>query len=499
MLPDLVTVERELYQRSLRDFMRAAWEHVEPGVELQWHYYLDAIGEFLQALTAGEFRNGAIAMPPGFAKSLTGSVMWPAWVWTHSPSTRFIYGSYAHHFVLRDAVKQRDLIRSPWYQERWPLELIEGADTKGYYRNEHGGHRFAASISGSGTGERGDILVADDPLKAQDAHRELARGEATRWWRETMSSRFAHPKTGRRLVIAQRLHEDDLVGWCVEHDYAYLCLANEYDPDSRCVVPEIQWEDPRTEPGELLFPERFGETETAEMKRFQGSYAYGAQYNQQPAPDDGSAWFPSDWWQLWVSLPRNADGSLRRPEDAVVSWDMTFTGKRQAARGKGTTEPDYVVGQLWYRYGAQTFLITEVRGQWSFTQTKAQMVAFDERCRAGLDGIPFPPTRHVVETKANGEAILSELRPVIPGIVGFNPDPFGDKVARALAVQPRVEASQVWLPGVKDASGRIVPAHSWVEDFMHEMRVFPNGKNDDRVDTFSQAHLVTSGSGWGVA
>lgn len=496
--PSVIDVERELLGRNLADFMRDAWQIIEPGVPLQWGFHLDAICEFLTAIAAGDIRRGVLEMPPRLGKSISTSVIWPAWVWARRPSTKFIFGSYAQHLALRDAVKHREIIRHPWFQERWPLELVDAGDTKGYFRNEQGGHRFAASVGGVATGEGADILVVDDPLKVQDAHSELARAEALRWWREVMPSRLNDQRTGRKLVVMQRLHEADLAGWCRENGYEALSLPLEFDPNTRCVVPTLGWQDPRTEPGELLAPERIGPDEVTELRTELGSYAFAGQYNQQPAPDDGSAWYPEAWWQLWLALPRNPDGSLRRPDDAAVLWDLTFTGKRQRSKGKGFTNPDFVVGELWYRYGAETFLIDEARGQWSFTETKRQMVAFDGRCRSGHEHIPFPPTRHVVETKANGEAILDELRPVIPGIVGFNPDPYGDKIARALAVQPRVEAGQVWLPGRKDTTGEVVPRAQWVADFMHELRVFPNGRWDDRVDTFSSAHLVMQGSTWGA-
>jgi predicted phage terminase large subunit-like protein len=483
--PALVDVERELLGRSFPDFMRDAWRIIEPGVDLQWGFHLDAICEFLAAISAGSIRRGVLEMPPRLGKSISTSVIWPAWVWATQPSTKWIFGSYAQHLALRDAVKHREIIRSRWYQERWPLELVDAGDTKGYFRNEQGGHRFAASVGGVATGEGADILVVDDPLKVQDAHSELARAEALRWWREVMPSRLNDQRTGRKLVVMQRLHEADLAGWCRENDYEALSLPLEYDPATRCVVPTLGWQDPRTEPGELLAPERIGPDEVVELRRELGSYAFAGQFNQLPAPDDGTAWFPTDQWQLWDSLPKNPDGTLRRPDDAVVSWDMTFTGKRMKKSGKGMTNPDYVVGQLWYRYGAMTYLIDEVRGQWSFTKACSHLEAFDERCRTVH---PFPPRRHVVETKANGEAILDQLRPIVPGVVGFDPDPYGDKVSRALAVQPRVEAGQVFLP-------RGAP---WLDDWRHELRVFPNGRWDDRVDGFAQAHLVMQGSKWGA-
>ena len=154
---------------------------------------------------------------------------------------------------------------------------------------------------------------------------------------------------------------------------------------------------------------------------------------------------------------------------------MTFDGKSTTKRNSG--EPDYVVGQYWYLYGTLAYLIDETRGQWSFTETKHHVQAFHERCTTLH---PFAPTRHIVEKKANGAAILSELRSSIPGMVPFNPDPYGDKTQRAWAIQPRIEAGQVFLPADAD----------WLDQWKHELRVFPNGRNDDRVDALTQALLV---------
>jgi hypothetical protein len=53
----------------------------------------------------------------------------------------------------------------------------------------------------------------------------------------------------------QRLHEDDLTGHLLEQGgWQHLCLPAEYEPAHPFVWPD----DPRTEPGELLWPEHFG-------------------------------------------------------------------------------------------------------------------------------------------------------------------------------------------------------------------------------------------------
>ena len=62
----------------------------------------------------------------------------------------------------RDAIKSRDLIRSPWYQQHWPhVQLKDDVSRASRYQNTHTGYRIATSVGGEGTGEGGDILIID--------------------------------------------------------------------------------------------------------------------------------------------------------------------------------------------------------------------------------------------------------------------------------------------------------------------------------------------------
>jgi predicted phage terminase large subunit-like protein len=83
----------------------------------------------------------------------------------------------------------------------------------------------------------------------------------------------------------------------------------------------------------------------------------------------------------------------------------------------------------------------------------------------------------LVEDKANGPAIIDTLGKAIPGLLAVNPE--GGKIARAFAVQPTIEAGNVYLP---DPS--IAP---WVHDFIEECASFPKGGTDDEVDAATQA------------
>lgn len=478
----------ELARRRFAHFVRESWHTIEPGNTLGWNWHLDAISDFLEAVTSGDITNGVITIPPRTLKSRLITIMWPAWVWLTRPDTKFITASYAAGLALDHSVQSRDLISSNWYQQRYAhiFKLAGDQNVKGYYKNDQGGHRVATSVGGSATGWGADIIIADDPINVKEANSELVRAAALEWWRKVMPTRLNDPRTGRKLVVMQRVHEDDVAAWCIDNGYEHLNLPMEYDPRSSCVVPSIGWTDPRTEPNELLHPERYGEREVEMLKRELGSFAFAAQYNQEPRPIDENAIFPANRWNLWEALPSTPDG-LRTPDDALISADLTFTGKRQRASG-GFTNPDHVVFQLWYRYGADRYLIDEARGQWSFTQSKAQMRSFVERAQTHH---PFPASRVIVEAKANGEALIDDLRSEIPGIVGWNPDKFGDKVQRAWAAQPLHEAGQLYLPK------RV----AWLDDWRSELAAFPSGRWDDRVDAMSMAQIALNGGlrRWGVA
>ena len=481
---------RILAKRHFNTFLRSAWPSLEPGNTLAWNWHLDAVAEFCEAMSAGQIREGVITIPPRTLKSRIITVAWPVWEWANRPETKFITASYAADLALDHSVQSRDLIRSPWHQRLYSHQYALAGDqnVKGYYKNDKGGHRVATSVGGSATGWGADIIIADDPINVKEANSKAVRDAAMDWWRRVMPTRLNDPKTGRKLVVMQRVHEDDVAGWCIDAGYTHLNLPMEYNPKAGCIVPELSWQDPRKKDGELLHSDRYGADEVASLKLALGSFGFEAQFNQSPRPTDENAIFPAGKWSLWDSLPLAADGTLRRPDDALISADLTFTGKRTKASGKGLTDPDHIVAQLWYRYGADRYLVDEIRGQWSFTQSKSQIAAFVQRADTAH---PFPPSRVVVEAKANGEALIDDLRGVIPGLVGWNPDKFGDKVQRAWAAQPLQEAGQLWLP-------QRVP---WLDDFVSELAAFPSGRWDDRVDALSMAQIALNAGirRWGVA
>ena len=85
----------------------------------------------------------------------------------------------------------------------------------------------------------------------------------------------------------------------------------------------------------------------------------------------------------------------------------------------------------------------------------------------------------LVEDKANGPAVIQQLRHELSGLVEVTPE--GGKTARAHAVSPQIESRNVYLP-----HPAITP---WVNSFLEEVTTFPYGRNDDQVDAMTQALL----------
>ncbi|MEP7352898.1 MAG: hypothetical protein ABI824_06670 [Acidobacteriota bacterium] len=270
----LAEIDRELASRSLREFVRQAWPSVEPSTVFVSGWHIDAICDHLEGISRGQIRNLLINVPPRHMKSLLVSVLWPAWEWITWPERRWLFSSYGAQLSIRDSVKGRRLIESPWYQQHWGdvFHLSGDQNTKGRFDNNRSGYRIAISVGGAATGEGGDRIVCDDPHNVQEAESDAIRQNTNDWWNVVMSTRQNDPKTSAMVVVMQRCHERDLSGQLLQQGgYEHLCLPAEYEPVTR--VSMLGFADPREQPGELLWPARFGADELVALKRSLGSYA----------------------------------------------------------------------------------------------------------------------------------------------------------------------------------------------------------------------------------
>ena len=470
MLPSLTEIRAEQARRSLLAYVSQSWSVVEPGTPFVAGFHIEAICEHLEALLRGESSRLLINIPPRHGKSLLASVFFQTWAWITSPELRFLYASYSQSLSVRDSVSARRLIESPWYRERFreAFTLTSDQNVKARFENDRTGARIASSVGGAATGEGGDILVVDDAHKIEEARSDPMREGVLEWFDTTLSTRLNNPRSGGIVVIGQRLHERDISGHLLaQGGWTHLCLPAEYEPSHPFLWPE----DPRTQPGEPLWPERFGRTELESLKRSLGSYGAAGQLQQLPAPAGGGL-FQREWWRWY-----DPSAPLPRFERLVQSWDLTFGA---------TPGSDYVVGQVWGAIGPDKYLLSQFRERIAITETIAAIRAQTEWVNETLPG--HRGHAILIEKAANGAAVIDMLRRELSGIIPVVPK--GDKVSRAQAIAPQVEAGNVHLPGAPTADGKGVDRSrtpAWASAFVEETAAFPSGATDDQVDAATQA------------
>lgn len=460
VIPDIRNaLDKEICQQSLYHFARRAWEIVEPGTTFVDGWHIRAIAAHLEAVTRGEISNLLITIPPRHMKSLLVSVFWPAWVWTHNPEYRWLFSSYALELSIRDSVRCRRIIESNWYQSLWGdvFKLTTDQNRKSRFENDKCGHRIATAVDGSNTGEGGDCIVVDDPHNVKEALSDTTRNAVIEWWKSTMSTRLNSPSTGRRVIVMQRCHQEDLGGYVLRTGYwEHLNLPCRYDPARKCRT-SINFCDPREKEGELLWPERFSEETITRLEAELGEYDVAAQLQQSPIPKGGGC-IKREWWRFYTELPEL--------ERMIISVDAAF---------KGRDTSDYVVMQVWGQSNANAYLITQIRDRMDFPRTCIQLEILANT---------YPEARaKLIEDKANGPAILDTLRNRIPGLIAVTPE--GGKEARANAIAPYIQAGNVYLPSNAP----------WLEAFLEECSYFPHGRHDDQVDAMTQALLYLYRSG----
>lgn len=477
-LPTLEDIQLEMRRRcTLAEFVQESWHVLEPTTPLVWGWHMEALCTHVEAMLDGwaasqsggpppAQQNAIIAIPPGSSKSRVVSVCATAWRWIRHPSARVQAVSGNPRVAMRDSVYCRDLILSDWYQQSFEpaWELKEDQNAKGQFNNTAGGFRKAIGAGARITGDRADITVVDDPLDAADRFSATARHTVNDWWDSAAASRVNDPQRSIRMLIAQRLHEDDLTGHILKTEpdaWERLIIPQEWEESQRHTT-WLGWTDPRTADGQLMCAERFPGTFVAAEKRRLGSAGYAAQHQQRPAPEAGGI-FQRDWFKRTAVVP---------PLDFTIhSWDP-----RNSLEDKEGTS--FVVGLCLGVKGPDVYVLDERRGRYSPLETE-QQAADAHRKWVGLYG---PCRALLMEQKASGPGAIERLRKTIPAVLGILPK--GSKEERAAWVSPAVQAGNVFV-----CDG------AWSQDFLDELCSFPFGANNDRVDTLTQGLQWLQGAG----
>lgn len=371
----------------------------------------------------------------------------------------------------------------------------------------------------------------DDPQTRRGADSEKERMESIRGMSD-LTTRVTDPRIAAQVLVMQRLHLNDATDWALKNwpeNRVHLMYPARFDPDRASIG------DPRTQRGELLWPEVWTEEELrnieAGLKALDGDrlsdYAVAGQLQQSPIAKGGGI-IKREWLEPWP--PLGSDGSfpqdmvyygvdgrprIRYPamEYVVACVDTAFTAKQQndrsamvvlglfRAEGKGRIEPrgDGTFIRVADDYGFPKVLIMagwakrlELHGPPE--QIPAGMSAQDwaspgmrlrrQESWGLVEWVADTCTRNKVDhlrilTLGQGHGLEQELRRLHSDAdwgVDMEAER-GDKEARAYAVQHLFSSRQIYYPMYEDGT---LP--SWCEPLVSEICDFPRGQYDDFVD-----------------
>ncbi len=466
-LPSPTAINAEKLRRRLFPFIVAAWSIVEPGAKFVSNWHIGLMCEYLEALTLRQLRRVIFNIPPRCMKSLTVCVFWPAWMWTRDPTVKILSASHSAAFGTRDCVKTRRLITSPWYRERWGhlFNLTGDQNQKTWYENDLSGYRLGLSVNTGVTGHGGNVRILDDPIDVKKADSKQIRTETNTWISKAWLNRSIEPKTDLDVLVMQRCHANDPTGHLKDRGgWKLVKIPMEHNP--KVQVNGFKIQDPRTEKGDLLFPERFGQKEVDIIKVDAGSYDYAGQYQQEPAPAKGGifkrAWITRYKWvdgeglNAWMELE---GGERVRPRDCFrfITVDMARTLEEIN---------DYTVMAVWavfYSKPYRVYLLDVIRERMEEPDIIPTMKSFNAKWKAAY----FVPEQTGMEgtvTRMKREGL--RVRPVKTE---------RDKVTRARVAAPLMESGRIIFP--EEAP--------WLSDCETEVLRFPKGEHDDFVDNLS--------------
>lgn len=249
------------------------------------------LAEALEKVRSGEIKNLVINMPPRYGKTELAVINFIAQSIAANPKARFIHLSYSDDLALDNSGRVRELIKSDWFQNFWPVELKDDADSKKKWYTEQGGGLYATAAGGpitgfgAGTTDQPDdglfygAIIIDDPHKVDDVDRDNARAAVTQRLNTTIKSR-RNSRNTPIIIIMQRLHEDDMSGFVLNglmgEEFTLLSLPAIYE-------------------GKPLWEFKHTMKELQQMKA-SDNRTFMAQYMQDPTPDDGT-FFKREWFE----------------------------------------------------------------------------------------------------------------------------------------------------------------------------------------------------------
>jgi predicted phage terminase large subunit-like protein len=470
-----VTPQRAAQELLRRRQARRSLEHftnyTKPDYQVNWHHRV--LCQYLDRFVAGEIRRLMLFMPPRHGKSELVSRRLPAYLLGHDPNAQIIACSYSADLASRMNRDVQRVMDADSYRAIFPDTRLFGKNVRtvgdgSWLRNSDifevvgaGGVYRSAGVGGGIVGMGFNYGLIDDPIKnRQEADSRAYRESLWEWYNSTFRTRAE--KNASILLTLTRWHDDDLAGRLIRLAKSdpkadqWVVVRLPARADAEPSIPEDQ-----RQPGEPLWRDKYDDEALDRIEAGLGSREWGAQFQQTPKPDSGKI---LDSTKLRMISPDEIPPLVK----IVRYWDLAFSEQSGA---------DYVSGGkvgLTADNRRVILHLKRIKGRW----TESRPVIIETAQRDGVD------VECIVEANGTQLGYFQDIhddermsrRVVSPGI------PKGSKEMRA----------SLWGSRLDDGIIYCVRGE-WNQPLFDEMDFFPNGENDDQVDSVSGANYALVG------
>lgn len=443
-------LKKEVLKNDLSSFIHKTFNTINYGTKYNHNWHIDLIVEYLKEVSKENIKRLIINVPPRSLKSVCVSVAFPAWILGNKPNSRVIVASYSEMLSLKHSTDCRLVVSSKWFKNTFPeFQLSQLQNEKQKFATMQNGYRLAVSVMGSLTGEGGDILIIDDPHNPQQVLNEKYRTKTIEWFSNTFVSRLNDKKKGAIIIVMQRLHPNDLVGYLSSkenNDWTILSIPAIAEKDELYSIGNFK---KFRKKGDILHPSREGMDEIERIKSDMGSYVFSAQYQQNPVVLNGGI-IKREWLRRY--------NKKIAPTNIYISLDTAI---------KTGVKNDPSVYTIWGELENNLYLLEVYREWLEYPDLKRRTIELVKKWR---------PELILIEDKASGQSLIQDLKKELktPPIVAIKVSK--DKITRLASVSPFFEAGKVLMPTEAD----------WLADYENELFGFPFCEHDDQVDSTSQ-------------
>ena len=455
LIPTVSAAERAKIQKLLEmDKVEKSRESFIFFVSQMWDGFISGkhhqiMADAFERVARGELKRLIINMPPRHTKSEFASYLLPAWFLGLYPEKKIIQTAHTAELAVGFGRKVRNLVQSPQYAKTFDTKLSSDSKAAGRWNTDLGGDYFAIGVGGAVTGKGADLLIIDDPHSEQEARQNnpAVFDGVYEWY--TSGPRQRLQPGGAIIIVMTRWAKRDLTGQILKN--AEKDGVNDWEViEFPAILPS----------GTPLWPGFWKKEELEAIRAEIPSSKWNAQYQQNPTSEEGAI-IKREHWKIWE------DRSPPQCDYIIQSWDTAFEKNNRADFSACTTWGVFRHPDEKGNYMNNIIVLDSFKKRMEFPELKRVALEFYK---------DYNPDVLLIEKRAAGAPLIYELRAMGIPVAEYTPSKGNDKIARVNAVSPLFESGMVWCPETR-----------WSDELMDELASFPNGDNDDLVDSSTQA------------